>query len=267
MKTLISLDFDFFVREDPMWDWGHNENQPLFLLTLWGVRYTEKNLYEECNPAAHANFMPEDAIIRLIDMGFTFKKKPLLYVAESHKDIYEVMRGLKRSEVYHFDAHHDLYDDGDRDLNCGNWGRKAIEQGLVEKYIWVAPDWGKEFDMMDLEDIGQKEIKGYYYNEFLKERKKSKPIDIDAIFVCRSGAWVPPHLDGDFLKMTKGLSCFSQKTKIIGNIIDRKDYAPTKEKAAKAYRDYQKIVKKLKASWSKTQQIKIPTDEAVKEVA
>ncbi|MFA6971792.1 MAG: hypothetical protein WC208_10375 [Gallionella sp.] len=261
MKTLISFDFDFFVRENPLWDWGHSENKAMFLTLLWGIRYSDKKLYEECDPAKYADFMPEDTLLKLIKMGFTFKKKPLLYVSESHKDIYEVARGLERSEIYHFDAHHDLYDDGG-DLNCGNWGIKAIEQGLVEKYIWVAPEWGKEYDMMDLSDYClTDEIQGHYYNDFLKIREKAKPIDIDAIFICRSGAWVPPHLDEHFFKMARGMSCFSGKAEIIGQLIDRKGYVPTKEEAAKQYKKQQKIYKGLKTSWAKTQSQKVSAKE------
>ena len=34
----LSIDFDFFSYEDPMWDWGHRENSFFQGETMWWIR-------------------------------------------------------------------------------------------------------------------------------------------------------------------------------------------------------------------------------------
>src|SRR4051812_39722521 len=87
LKVLLSIDFDFFVRELPEFDWGHSETM-FFLDAIWPIRYATSvfDVEREVDPDVHADFKPEDLGVKLAALFGAkklFKDTPFA-VAESH---------------------------------------------------------------------------------------------------------------------------------------------------------------------------------------
>jgi hypothetical protein len=189
IKTLVSIDFDFFVPELPEWDFGHRESL-MFLKMLWASR------------VSLINKMKTDGN----EVGFweQFKNVKFDYfkwVSDSHSHAYNLLNGVSR--VVMFDAHHDCWeadslgiDKKDKNVYCDNWLRAWLEGGKGRNALWVKPGWQ---DACDLPKDMAKRVKVVTY---------SKGLDLVLegsveLHICRSGCWVPPWLDKAFLAFLK----------------------------------------------------------------
>lgn len=245
MKTILSVDFDFFIRENPSWDYGHSEEDSIFLNTAWIARYMSVDLYAETDIKKYADFQPVDMFMKLIWLGFNFKNTKLV-VADSHKHAYDVLG--KKSKVINFDAHHDLWKEKKDKVDCGNWLYKGIQNGLVGELFWVAPTWSREFNGKEkywFQKGQYKEIKGYYFDQ-LKENQFKKT-QIDTLFICRSGAWVPPHHDAEFVRMVTLFRNLLDDIRLVEELKQRK--FPTREMN-------KKMVKQMKEGMAKLDMLK-----------
>jgi len=232
-KTVLSIDFDYFVRENPMWDFGHNEDQSVFRHTAWIARYMSTNLYEECDPAKYADMMPKSMPSELEHAGFLMKNARM-FVADSHKDAYKAIKKVGECEIYHFDAHSDMYP-GMVDMNCGNWLLKLYESGKC-KVNWIYPKWMDEFGGPDNK---------FNYNIDVKKFSELNAVrNVDLVFICRSSAWVPPHLDPQFVEMVYTFGQKIEKVKVIDKCEVRP--APDKKQATEMYNDYLSMVDSLR---------------------
>jgi hypothetical protein len=248
MKNILSIDFDFFVREDPMWDFGHSETNGMFMQLAWSARYMGLDLYSDCDMKKYADFMPDCLIGNLLRLGFHFKKNLKLAMAESHVKAYDFIKEEFGEEcnVYNFDAHHDMFG-GHEELNCGNWLLKLRAENLVKKIVWVKPKWLREF--MD-GSVHLPRTKEVYYDELIK---KNLNVKFDGIFFCRSGVWTPPHLDGEFAKMVRVfLKIIPAKALSYGQVMMRS--YPSPEEAKEMYERnkaaHEEILKKIKSKES-----------------
>jgi len=43
MSMVVSVDFDYFIRESHLWNWNHLDDM------MWHVRYAELDLFAETN--------------------------------------------------------------------------------------------------------------------------------------------------------------------------------------------------------------------------
>ena len=243
MKNVLSVDFDFFVRENPMWDWGHNENSGLFGQVAWTIRYQSLKLYEECNPAIYADFKPNCLIGGLKSCGMSFADNIKVGIADSHIHAYNFIKDeIGKCNVINLDAHHDMFDDNEN-LDCSNWAKKLREEGILDKYFWVKPQHINENDYPDIKKWG---VTSNYYKRF--REMKGLELKIDAVYFCRSSVWVPPHLDEQFEEMIMVFHEFvpfqEENVKMYGSLPKRE--FPTKEQADKAFESYQNIMKELK---------------------
>ena len=183
MKNILSVDYDFFSREDPEFDWGHSEESRIFKTVAWTARYSTIDLYEECH-FKHADFNPKDLGENLKKKGFVFNLGIPIAIADSHKEIYEFAKKQGKCNIYNLDAHHDMFT-GRRKLDCANWLIKLRQAKMVGKAVWVKPCWLKQFaprksHLPKLTEVFWEDL----------ETKNTK-IKIDAVFFCRSGTWVP----------------------------------------------------------------------------
>ncbi|MDI7246650.1 MAG: hypothetical protein QME92_04155 [Bacillota bacterium] len=64
-------------------------------------------------------------------------------VFTDHKEAYFVWKewGARSATLVHVDAHSDFYDTFTWLVHCGNFVRKAVEDGLFSKIVWVVPRW------------------------------------------------------------------------------------------------------------------------------
>jgi hypothetical protein len=214
---ILSIDWDFFIKEDPKLDMGHREI-PIFLETMWAIRLAgwmatrEAESIEDVTPFTGPS--PERFVMKL---GTTFGYKHLLFgnalvgCAESHAALPQLLDklGLKdgdKCDVVNIDAHHDCgYGDNldnaefkDK-FDCGSWVPHLHARGMLNSMTQCYPDW--RFKHPECSRETHKNIKErlpvtFQFLSRMKPRAFNRPIA--AIFLCRSGCWSPPCYDDKF---------------------------------------------------------------------
>jgi hypothetical protein len=212
MTNVISLDFDFWMEmpESENYDWSMRE-VPFFLDHIWMIRAMDAfargvDLREQCNlPKDEPS--PVEFSQLLIDHKLKVRKDTVA-ISESHMVAYKWFSRLKDLHIIHIDAHHDFgYVEGMRELNCDNWVKYLVDKGKVKKITLIYPKWrlrqtneweggGKE----SAEKLGVDVDVCYGLKESLPHNLK-----IRKMFICRSGAWVPPWMDKYFMNIIHNL--------------------------------------------------------------
>lgn len=190
MVGILSIDFDYFIdvsseERDMYFPKGSDEIPKEKLAAMWEKRYLE---------------FPELKKVGVIDEYYLFKDflltlnihKENFYKADTHKDIYEIIRKIPRNlQIYivNIDFHHDYYHfyrDGDK-YNCGNWLRRLVEERPSTKVKWIRRSDSQLFSLEGLFPFEHTtDIKSIFNDKF------------DYIFICRSPEWSPPHLSNKF---------------------------------------------------------------------
>ena len=215
IPLVVSIDFDFFIENDPMLDMGHRE-EGIFLNTMWAIRQAEwmairGKTAREMMPMRER---PEDFVGQLralLDIPFGLPA----FAAESHAMLPKAldMAGIARCDIVNFDAHHDIaYGQCPKNLrekyDCGSWAGHLLDTGRVRNYTQVYPDWRIVWPELDKETqlmmAAQWEARFCYWRYFSADLVGGRSVfakrklDIAAVFICRSGCWTPPCYDKDF---------------------------------------------------------------------
>lgn len=199
-KNLLVVDWDFFFPRPPedteeafvFYDWGHSENM-MFIETLWATRAAGFLMNGKELPKVNGEW-------RTWWNRFKFDEDCRLYVAESnsravHVDVANRVSG----EVWLFDAHHDCGYEFKKVREARREGRWSCEDWMVfyggllgqRKLHMRYPDHREAaFDEEPLPYYKSLDRKFYYHGE-------ATPV-FHTVFVCRSGAWVPPWDDRYF---------------------------------------------------------------------
>lgn len=216
---VLSIDWDYFVVQNPMNDWGHRE-VGFFLELAWHTR----RLRPARDPANPHNILLDDnglAVMKKIDLTklapFVGDESFLIAWAmrfgqyniaanESHYGILQAIEHERNLEIINVDAHHDIYYNGVperfEDVECGSWGGWLMKNKRVRSWHQVYPTWRKD-KANHLDETPPSK----WAREHCKEFKVSYGVpDItwkkcDLIFICRSGCWVPPEYDARFNKL------------------------------------------------------------------
>ena len=207
---LLVVDFDYFFpnpresgRPDPSgayWgDWGHAECAFFLSNTLWSVRAAEflaqdRDLPPVVPPAGGwAGFWNR----------FTFADGARLTYADSniHAGEIEAPRDHRGFDSIHlFDAHHDSGYRADsfekfldtQTYSCEDWMLYQQAKGCFDLTVHY-PTWKPD-------GVDEQVAHGSMTQQVLDDLQ---PLDIQFthVFVCRSGAWVPPWCDRDFVAL------------------------------------------------------------------
>lgn len=215
---LLSVDFDYFVREDPMWDWGHSES-PLFKDFIWAIRAQGAlasgfNIFEETDPYRHGVPSPDVFWDNLIQRGMGFSSTSSFIVADSRlwaSTYFSSLlkeRGIERARLFNFDAHHDLgYSNGrdySKSVDCSNWLGFLLDRFPRLTTQLVFPGWkGEEPWEGAVGDCIQPRISSCVWggsSDHMDARG-----EVIGIYFCRSGAWTPPWTDGIYTGMVRDL--------------------------------------------------------------
>ena len=161
--------------------------------------------------------------------------------AVSHSDIYNYILGeiaainsnpelenIDSVEIVNVDFHHDCYhfsssvankhDAPNKTVNCGNWVWHLANTIPLTKYTWV--NYGyinedrEEFDKMkDFYSTSEEETEFEESQEGKRIIEMSEAIDLtdieasgfipNRVFISRSDAWTPPHLDSEFISFVE----------------------------------------------------------------
>jgi hypothetical protein len=184
-KTLLTIDWDFFVPEKPEWDLGHRE--ALFFRTVaWAAR---ANLFGVMKTnGEEANFWDQFPN-ELVDVES-------LVVTDSHLWAFNAADAIFAEHVILVDAHHDAWEWDGRKIEAHNWLRAWLEVDPSRSATWVFPDsHGGPRDFGLPGDIGR--IEPVAWGKFQATTDRDR---IEAVHVCRSSCWTPPWLDGEFVK-------------------------------------------------------------------
>lgn len=208
MKTLLSIDWDFFFpipEHDPncLYDWGHREDQNLFYGLIWSIRAADFLRFRRELPATSGE--EKDFWNR-----FHFKQDATLFYAESHSLILQVIKNT--THILNFDAHHDAgYSNGKKkqEQGCDNWVLYLPHKNTVRV---IYPSW--KFYAFKAEPATQGKVKR------IIDDGKPIPDEVDTVFVCRSGAWVPGWLDDDFDNFLD--NCPVRRHIQVGKLVERK---------------------------------------------
>lgn len=216
MSRLLCIDWDFWFYnpldagtfEDPNWqyfDWGHKEATFFIAGPVWDMRALTFERADVPLPQIHPptggweefwsrfTFAPPEGTVP--DIGF-----PLAYAADSNAHAGTLTPpddSLCFESVVLFDAHHDsgyripsfeAYEEQGT-FSCEDWMLEHQRLGttnLEARY----PAWNPNGPSNDLPA-------GVLTRQRVDD---GDPVDMvfDTVFVCRSGAWVPPWCDNDF---------------------------------------------------------------------
>jgi len=237
-KIALSIDTDFFFRELPIWDFSHNEENILLMNNvIWNIRYggidflTESSLdYADCHPNKLFN--------KLFNKGFNFNLSSV-GSGWSHSGAYSFFKSFEFNTLINIDAHHDCF--SGKELHCGNWVLKLLEEKSDIKYHWVYPKFLKN-------TFGISAPKSVHKVSFSKIDKLAG--EVVAIYIAQSPAWIPPHFDKYFLNMVRSIKLFTDYNKTIDDkYIKRKIFSSKQIK--KVYAQYQSEFNRLKEIYQK----------------
>jgi hypothetical protein len=184
---ILSVDWDYFFPNLLGYDWGHREGDVRFQELLWFFRVYNRNMLtgkfaiDEVQPSRRR-------LYKFWERVCTHAPKELVIV-DSHQEIYDL---CMFHEVYNFDAHHDLYDEGK--LSCENWARLALINNHITKYVLIYPPWHRKLESNDKHLL---DLKGV---EVFNRIPRGFPHKFDRVFICRSSAWTPPWCDKSWLR-------------------------------------------------------------------
>ena len=193
----LSVDWDFWFREEPEWDLGHEETKLFQASAVW---MTRAHLRQEYVPKPeYRKFWKQ-----LEETGIRFGGKPLAVAGESHAYAYGWL--AECGEIIHFDAHHDMgYNEKALDENhvayCDDWLYKLAVANPLLKVRLVWPDWVPEYKESLLRASWLKPLKDRLtvtpWSAFQSLREKAV---VRRLYIAHSGAWTPPWADEQFLE-------------------------------------------------------------------
>ena len=198
MKTLLSVDWDFFFPDIAPYDWGHQESQ-LFYEAIWITRCSSINLLTR--ELAVDKMVPDRSLLEEF-WGRMVKGKPKqLFISDSHLDLYKVLEKIGPCLIDNYDAHHDFgYSDKFKDVDCGNWALRAWERGLNPSYRLFYPGWRRE-SPEKIPEWYPRDEEGDLFPIF--HGLNISPNHYDYIFICRSSAWTPTWSDPEWMKFIR----------------------------------------------------------------
>jgi hypothetical protein len=227
---LLTIDWDFFWREDPSWDFGHRESGPFWDTTIWQVRavggsMTGFDLRAEMEKGIDPK--PEDFWKLIQNAGFNLKDAELT-VSDSHMHAAEAFIGHinECDRIVNFDAHHDIaYPQPfckDYKYVRGLWKKGMAEAGswlglLLHVFDFntdiVYPSWKGMLD-------GKpriREARNVNFHVFGNGSQISGG-DVLALHIAKSPCWSPPWGDERFVSFVREAEKLTEREiKTLGN--------------------------------------------------
>lgn len=195
---VLSIDFDFFpnVTSEMLAHYPDGIDLSTELTKIiWASHYiTSDNMLKDID--INKNLYKELKYI----LNSQSTKTPVL-ITNSHVHAFDFIEkhfDNKRIVLTNIDWHHDIVNNN-TEMDCGNWIKF-----LKEKYPDTILKWITRPESIDCYGITNSELTQMNV-EF--DFKSIEHTQFDAIFLCRSDSWTPPHLDKYFDELIK--ECFS----------------------------------------------------------
>lgn len=206
---ILSVDFDFFqeVTREILHEYPDGCDLSTSLSEIvWGSRCAKSNPNHEMILSVK---LAASLYYQMLNIISRQSPDIPVLIAQSHVSIYDFLLDAKEDnpeqplEIINVDLHHDLFNDNP-DLDCGNWLRHIKEEYNDTIIHWIARPVSLECYAIKDEDRLGRLVE--------TDLKKIRDMQFDAIFICRSDAWLPPHLDKHFDRLV-GL-CSAQFTNV-----------------------------------------------------
>ena len=194
--NVLSIDWDYFIKatageRSGLFPDGGNENFPMSLQNvIWSSHYMTDEL-EKIKTDTQAVRKLKKCLKNLFYVPFM--------VTDSHKYAYEFINSMAEEmsrdsvNIVNVDYHHDIYENGEA-VDCGNWLRKLMKkyEDTDSEFTWIAREDSDESGYSFDDTVSGTGLRKIYDLDYIFE------YDWDAVFICRSGMWSPPHLDRNF---------------------------------------------------------------------
>lgn len=226
---VLSIDFDYFqnVTKDILKQYpdGFDLSTELSKV-VWQTRYDVKDLADKL---LTVNCKENELDILKYVLYMKCAMDAPVMVTASHKYIYEFIKDTMTDkgfspdsnntlEIYNVDFHPDFYNASVEfnSVDCGNWAYFIKQDFPDSKITWIAPEKYKE--LYDVDEYTGLDFISTDINILTKQQ-------YDAIFLCRSDAWFPPHLDFYFNDLLNLICSYFITGKIQRDVSTPRDYS------------------------------------------
>lgn len=265
MSNLLVVDWDYFFpnpleggfnltgQDLYLYDWGHRE-APFFIDMIWGSRAT----------GFLANDLPLPEVTddwKTFPERFKLTDDATIFYADSnmHSGLIGTPDGGYFDNVLLYDAHHDA---GYSVETFAEWQRQHVVKGQIEfscedwmlvhylqgaKLHWRFPDWHENFKERLREGQTDGEVahgpfwpKGVTLDAEVDDGYEVD-MEFDSVFICRSGAWVPPWEDEKFMEFVESWGSYDLEQMDDQDLVRKFDVREAKQHA-KEIRKMQEMV-------------------------
>lgn len=237
MKTLLTIDFDAFVPEDPLWDFGHSDTEFMTDI-IWMHRYQLRHLIHTTG---------YERMFWQYNSELAKRVKTPIRLSESHLHAWTVAEECGCSRVVSVDAHHDCWEARQADrVHCDNWLRVWLQtRGAGRNSVWYQPEWS--WNMFNTDMLPRRPM-ATLPGMLLTNDKEI------VLHVCRSGAWVAPWLDDDFVRfVVEAVTRTGQPMQVVGDIDpmkprwEQKDYDEAKKSCEEMAANRELLITSIKS--------------------
>lgn len=207
-KTLLTIDWDYFVPEKPRWNLFHAE-EDFFIHDIWNLHAVIKDLHNIMKTNGKEKTFVED----ITSYKFNLTEVDYIEVSDSHKVAYDIAIENGITDIISFDAHSDMGYIRNGNIGCANWLRFFLEENPESMaYMILSEESNEHFNIKEYtENVNITKLDNFI--------RTGDTIWVDNIHICRSGAWTPPWLDGEFNRF---LTKFGKDLEILDDLEKRK---------------------------------------------
>lgn len=223
---VLSIDWDYFVEENPLLDMAHRESD-VFLEFMWATRRLHFEINSKGNLVASTQDLTK--LMPFVGDELVFSRLPFfgkwynLLVAESHSSIVQSLVGFSDIELINVDAHHDVFyrelplelsvneETNIVPMDCSNWVAYLAKCARLSSVVQIYPEWRKKFPEKYSHAARWLRKKGVKYTVFVGSSlaRIIRWKRIDVVFICRSGCWTPPEYDMRFNRFCRMFGCLT----------------------------------------------------------
>lgn len=192
---ILSIDFDYFQKTNKhimSTCYPDGIDLPTNISSIvWSGYYANPKTADKLK---HVNILTHEfeTLKQILSSDNNTQPTTPIMIANSHVHIYDFIHktartfNAKKINIVNIDMHHDMLNDNS-ELDCGNWIFHIIND-FHRKNINLS--WICNPASLDCYDFTENELPNI--STTLNDIKNFK---FDAIFLCRSDNWLPPHLD------------------------------------------------------------------------
>lgn len=207
---VLSIDYDYFSNVDAetiahCYPDGVDLTSQLSMY-VWANRYSELNGQKAIMDSIKNSELLLHSIHKVLwDQQRTTK----CVIANSHRHIYQAIESMVRPgqgiDIDHIDFHHDCREETTDEIDCGNWCRVIMNDHPGTCVTWFTRLAG--YDAQQKPNDLYKLLPIVQFDTLDMIQKKN----YDLVFICRSDAWTPPHLDKQFEELVTICSAIFSK--------------------------------------------------------